>query len=138
MVNLLVGWALMWGLYVICMRGYSTPDPSRAAGIAYRQRVGDRFGLLPPSKTPIGVLLWTVTALGFVAAIAIFLVSDRYVGAANGSMLGAFMLTLWRDNRWLKRQPDYQTERDAALAAAEAKHRDGLEDDADKDEDADD
>jgi hypothetical protein len=130
MFNLLVGWALMWGLYVIYMRGYSTPDPSRAAGISYRQRVGDRFGLLPPSKTPIGVLLWTITALGFVAAIAIFLVSDRYVGAANGSMLGAFMLTLWRDNRWLKRQPDYQKERDAALAAAEAKHADGLEDDA--------
>lgn len=65
------------------------------------------------------------------AAIAIFLVSDRYVGAASGSMLGAFMLTLWRDNRWLKRQPDYQTERDAALAAAEAKHADDLEDEAD-------
>lgn len=134
MFNLLVGWALMWGLYVIYMRGYSTPDPSRAAGISYRHRVGDRFGLLPPSKTPIGVLLWTITALGFVAAIAIFLVSDRYVGAANGSMLGAFMLTLWRDNRWLKRQPDYHTERDAALAAAEAKYVADIEDEAPTDE----
>ena len=49
-----------------------------------------------------------MTALGFLAAIAFFLVDDRFVGASSGTMVLAFGFTLWRDERWIQEQPDYQ------------------------------
>lgn len=114
MANLLIGWAFMGAFYVTFVRGYSTGDPSRAAGFEYRRSVGDRFGFLPPTRDPIGMLLWLVTALGFLAALGFFLVGDRYIGASSGVMVSAFLLTLWRDDRWLKRQPEYQAAVEAA------------------------
>jgi len=110
----------MWAFYIVLMRGYSTPDPARAAGYSYRGRVCDRFGLLPPSRELVGVILWTLTGLGFVAGIAFFLVGDRFIGMAHGTMVGTFLLTLWRDNRWLKQQPGYLAAIEAASSADDA------------------
>jgi len=98
----------MVGFYVVYVRGYETPDPVRAARFGYRKKVGGRLGLLPPSREPVGILLWVVTALGFLAAIAFFLVGDRFVGASSGTMVLAFGFTLWRDERWIREQTDYQ------------------------------
>lgn len=107
MFNLIVGWGLMWALYVVFMRGYSSPVPAKLVRFDYRREHGGRFGLLPPSFDPIGLVLWIVTAAGFVAAIVFFVTSDRFVGVSHAAMLIAFLLTLWRDDQWLKRQPDY-------------------------------
>ena len=93
---------------MVFMRGYNTPVPARAAAFEYRRQVGDRHGLLPPSREPIGVALWALTALGFVGGLVFFLFGDRFVGISNGTMVGAFLATLWRDNQWLKRQSDFQ------------------------------
>ncbi len=107
MGNLVVGWAFMAAFYFVYMRGYKTPDRRRQARFAYRRDVSDRFGLLPPSKEPVGILLWALTICGFVAAIVLAIIGDRFVGSASATMVGAFLLTLWRDDVWLKRQPEY-------------------------------
>ncbi len=114
MGNLLFGWAFLAAFYFVFMRGYSSPDPARTAKFEYRRSAADRFDLLPPSREPFGIALWCLTALGFVAAIAFFLVGDRYV------MVASFLFTLWRDDRWIKRQPGYQE----ALAKAKAAQTD--------------
>lgn len=129
MFNLIVGWAFMAAFYVVYMRGYSTPDPVRAARFTYRKQVSDRFGLLPPSREPVGMALWAITLLGFLAAIAFFLVGERFIGASNGTMVVAFGITLWRDERWIREQPKYQAMLDALQASR---------DDADKADRADD
>ena len=108
-MNLLFGWAFMAAFYVVFIRGYSSPDPARAAKFEFRRKMADQRGLLPPSKDRLGVALWSVTALAFVAAIGFFLIGDRYIGVSSGVMIVAFLLTLWRDDRWLKRHPDYPT-----------------------------
>lgn len=118
MTNLLLGWAFMVAIYVVFMRGYSSKDPSRNAAFDFRRRHADRFGLLPPSKDPIGIALWCITGLGFVAAIGFFLIGDRYIGVSSGVMIVAFGLTLWRDKNWLERQPGYQS----AIADASDPH----------------
>lgn len=114
MVTLIVGWAFMAAFYVVFIGGYSTPDPVRAAGWNYRKETAGRYGLLPPSTEPIGLLLWAATIGGFVAAIAFFVFSDRFVGVSNALMISSFLLTLWRDDKWLKRQPGYQVAVEAA------------------------
>ena len=120
----------MVGFYVVYMRGYDTPDPVRAARFGYRKKVGGRLGLLPPSREPVGILLWVVTALGFLAAIAFFLVGDRFVGASSGTMVLAFGFTLWRDERWIQEQPDYQ---DIIEALEEAKNEPTVDSDGEAD-----
>jgi hypothetical protein len=112
--TLIVGWAFMAAFYVVFIHGYSSPDPARAAGWTYRKEVAGSYGLLPPSSEPIGLLLWAATIGGFVAAIAFFAFGDRFVGASNATMISSFLLTLWRDDKWLKQQPGYQ----AAVKAA--------------------
>lgn len=119
---LLVGWAFMVAFYVVFIKGYTTPDPVRSTGWAYRKAVAGRYGLLPPSTEPIGLLLWAVTIAGFVAAILFFAFGDRFVGASNALMISSFLLTLWRDDKWIKRQPEYT----AAVAAA----KDAADDDS--------
>ncbi len=104
----------MGAFYVVFMRGYSSPDPTRTAGFDFRRQVADRFGLLPPSKDALGITLWCITTAAFIAAIGFFLVGDRYIGVSNGVMIVSFLITLWRDDRWLKRQPGYLEARDAA------------------------
>jgi membrane associated rhomboid family serine protease len=121
-LNLLLGWVFMWAFYIVLMRGRSTPDPARAAGFDYRHRVSDRFGLLPPSREPVGIILWALTGFGFLAGLAFFLVDGDFIGVASGTMVSSFLLTLWRDNQWLKQQPDYLDAIDAASAADSADH----------------
>ena len=133
MVNLIAGWLLMAALYYVYMSGYPTPDPARAARFDYRQKVGDRYGLLPPSREPVGVVLWIVTVLGFVGSLGFFLVGDRFVGTSSGAMIGAFLITLWRDDKWIKQQPDYQAAIKALKATAARRSR---TDDPDPDSDA--
>lgn len=115
MTNLLFGWGFMAAFYVVFMRGYSSKDAARNAAFEFRHGQADRFGLLPPSKVPVGIALWSITALAFVAAIGFFLVGDRYIGVSSGVMIVAFGLTLWRDKKWLERQPGYEE----AIATAE-------------------
>ena len=110
----------MWALYVVFMRGYKSPVPAKLVRFEYRRKVEGRFGLLPPSFEPIGIMLWVLTGAGFVAAILFFLVGDRFVGASNATMLVSFLITLWRDDQWLKRQPDYVE----AVAAASSSGND--------------
>lgn len=118
MFNLIVGWILMYALYVVFMRGYKSPVPAKRIRFKYRREHGQRFGLLPPSLDPIGLGLWVLTGLGFVAAIGFFLTRDRFIGASNATMLGAFLVTLWRDDQWLKDQPDYLEAVEAAAPSA--------------------
>lgn len=119
MFNLVVGWGLMWALYVVFMRGYKSPVPAKLVRFEYRRKVGKRFGLLPPSFEPVGIALWALTVVGFFAAIMFFLIGDRFVGASNATMLLAFLATLWRDDQWLKSQPDYVEAVEAASSSSQ-------------------
>lgn len=125
MLDLVVGWGLMGALYVVFMRGYKSPVPAKLVRFDYRRNVGGRFGLLPPSFDPIGVALWVVTGAAFLAAIGFFLAGGLFVGASNATMLVAFMITLWRDDKWLKRQPDYLEAIEAASSSPAREEEEG-------------
>ncbi len=68
------------------------------------------------------MILWALTGFGFLAGLTFFLVDGDYIGVASGTMVSSFLLTLWRDNQWLKQQPDYLDAIDAASAADSADH----------------